>query len=160
MQACIIFSISWYAIWVNCWFAAIWQETSSLELCHTQFPRCLNWSTCEYIFSLPKTGFALNSMFMFEGLMDFLCIYRNLNHNQLSGDITDIFSNLPSLTTVWVFPLSFFFLFLLTCPSYVSSVIFLVKLFQRPFLQFSYWQSTTKFHFFVKPENTVRKMVD
>jgi len=30
----------------------------------------------------------------------FQCIYRNLNHNQLSGDITDIFSNLPSLTTV------------------------------------------------------------
>lgn len=35
----------------------------------------------------------------------FRCTYRNLNHNQLSGDITDIFSNLPSLTTVWVFPL-------------------------------------------------------
>ena len=60
-----------------CYVFQVICKKNSLDLCHL-FPLCLNLSTCEFIFSLPKTRLALNSMFVFEVKLIFLCIYRNL----------------------------------------------------------------------------------
>jgi hypothetical protein len=51
------------------------------------------------MYQLQDFIFPIN-MYNLEGLNQFFSICRNLNHNQLQGNMTDVFSSLYSLTTL------------------------------------------------------------